>query len=286
LATCAIPLLIAQAPVVGQGNVAVTDGLVYQCPMDPDVRANAPGVCPRCGMTLRAGIPEPTEFPMAFSIAPQPIKPNVREEMTFAVADPQNGKLVSHFQVVHEKLFHLFVVSQDLQYFLHDHPVLGDDGKFRFSANFPRPGLYRVLGDFYPDGATPQLSARTVIVPGGSQKPAVLTKDYGPKKMESMTATITTVPPEPIAGSETRIFLHLDNADGLEKYIGAWAHMLAVSDDMIDLIHSHPYTADGSPDMRFDVYFGRAHSYRVWFQFQKKGVVNTGYFDIPVKDLD
>jgi hypothetical protein len=286
-ASCAIPLLlVAQAPVIGPGNVAVTEGLVYQCPMDADVRSNTPGVCPRCGMTLRSGIPEPTEFPMDFSIAPRPVKPGARVQLTFAIDDPQNGKQVSHFQIVHEKLFHLFVVSQDLQYFLHDHPVLGADGKFRFDIAFPRPGLYRILGDYFPDGATPQLTAKTVIVPGGSQTPATLSKDYSTKKMVNMSATITTVPEVPIAGGETRIFLHLDNADGLEKYIGAWAHMLAVSDDMIDLIHSHPYQADGGPDMRFDVYFGRAHAYRVWFQFQKQGVVNTAYFDIPVKDLD
>ena len=285
-AICAIPLLVAQTPVLGPGNAPVVDGLVYQCPMDADVRSNQPGVCPRCGMTLRAGIPEPVEFPMDFFMSPRPVKPGAKVQLTFAVRDPQNGKQVTHFQIVHEKLFHMFIVSQDLQYFLHDHPVLGDDGEFRFDESFPRSGMYRVLGDFYPDGATAQLISKTVIVPGPPQTPAGLGKDYSTKKMENMSATITTSPEEPIAGMETRIFLHLDNADGLEKYIGAWAHMLAVSDDMIDMIHSHPWTADGGPDMRFDVYFGRAHSYRVWFQFQKKGVVNTAYFDIPVKDLD
>jgi hypothetical protein len=271
---------------VFSGLLAVAQDLVYQCPMDADVRSNAPGVCPRCGMTLRAGIPEPTEFPMDFSISPEPVKAGAKEQLTFGVADPQNGKTVQHFQIVHEKLFHMFVVSQDLKYFLHDHPVLGPDGKFRFDIAFPRPGMYRILGDFFPDGATPQLNAKTVIVPGGSQTQAVLKKDYGPRKMETMTATITTVPDVPIAGTETRIFMHLDNADGLEKYIGAWAHMLAVSDDLIDLIHSHPTTADGGPEMMFQVYFGRERVYRVWFQFQKKGVVNTAYFDIPVKELD
>jgi len=38
--------------------------VVYQCPMDPDIRPNKEGVCSRCGMKLRAGIPEPVEFPM------------------------------------------------------------------------------------------------------------------------------------------------------------------------------------------------------------------------------
>ena len=101
-----------------------------------------------------------------------------------------------------------------------------------------------------------------------------------------MGATITTEPPDPIAGTETRIFLHLDNSQGLEQYIGAWAHMLAASDDLIDLVHSHPFQADGGADMQFHVYFARNRSYRVWFQFQKTGEVHTVYFDIPVKYLD
>jgi hypothetical protein len=101
-----------------------------------------------------------------------------------------------------------------------------------------------------------------------------------------MKATIATEPPEPIPGIETRIFLHLDNADGLQQYLGAWAHMLAAGDDLVDLIHSHPFTADGGPDMVFHVFFGRRHVYRVWFQFEKKGEVHTVTFDIPVRDLD
>ena len=101
-----------------------------------------------------------------------------------------------------------------------------------------------------------------------------------------MGVSITTVPEVPVAGIETRIFIHLSEAEGLEKYIGAWCHMLGASDDLIDLMHAHPFIADGGPEMRFDVYFPRARGYRVWFQFQKKGIVNTSYFDIPVADVE
>ena len=61
----------------------------------------------------------------------------------------------------------MFVVSQDLNYFLHDHPVYqeGDGGGFRYQTTL-KPGMYRILGDFYPDGATPQLVAKTIILPG------------------------------------------------------------------------------------------------------------------------
>ena len=62
----------------------------------------------------------------------------------------------------------MFVVSQDLQFFLHDHPVIQPDGDFLYDLAFPKPGMYRMLGDFYPDGATPQLIAKTVIVAGNA----------------------------------------------------------------------------------------------------------------------
>ncbi len=71
------------------------------------------------------------------------------------------------------------------------------------------------------------------------------------------------------------LFVHLTPGDGIEPYIGAWAHLLAVSDDMVDTIHEHPFIADGGPDMQFNIFFPREAMYRVWIQFQRKGVVNT-----------
>jgi hypothetical protein len=37
--------------------------------------------------------------------------------------------------------------------------------------------------------------------------------------------------------------------------------------------------------MQFNVYFPRRHVYRIWVQFQRKGVVNTAVFNIPVTVL-
>jgi hypothetical protein len=193
---------------------------------------------------------------------------------------------VNHFQLVHEKLFHMFAVSADLEFFVHDHPVLGPDGVFRISTSFPRPGVYRILGDFYPDGATPQLISKTIIVPGSPAMPmARLTRDYDTKEASNMKVAVKTDPEQPISGTKTMMFFRVDPAEGLEKYIGAWGHMLAVSDDLIDQIHTHPFIADGGPDLQFNVYFPRARNYRVWVQFQRDGVVNTAHFDVPVSEL-
>ena len=35
--------------------------------------------------------------------------------------------------------------------------------------------------------------------------------------------------------------------------------------------------------VQFNLVFPREGTYRVWVQFQRNGVVNTAYFDVPVK---
>ena len=44
------------------------------------------------------------------------------------------------------------VVSQDMQFFAHTHPVKQPDGTFTLDTKFPHPGMYRLLSDFYPAG--------------------------------------------------------------------------------------------------------------------------------------
>src|SRR5262245_12385261 len=219
---------------------------VYICPMDPDVRSHNPGTCSRCGMKLVAGIPDPVEFHLDLTVTPKPPKPREKASLKFIVQDPWKNRPVTNFQTVHEKLFHAFVVSQDLQFFLHDHPTYRD-GAFYYDLSFPKPGMYRVLGDFYPDGATPQLIAKTVLVPGAAPAPIKLARDYSAKDAENLNVEFSTVPPAPVAGQKTQLHFRITPGDGLEKYLGAWGHMLLASEDLIDLMHQHPFIADGGP---------------------------------------
>ena len=62
--------------------------------------------------------------------------------------------------------------------------------------------------------------------------------------------------------------------------------MLAASNDLIDMIHQHPFRMDEKQMVEFEMLFPRAQVYRIWVQFQRKGVVNTVHFDIPVRDLE
>jgi hypothetical protein len=258
----------------------------FVCPMDPDVRAKGPGKCPRCGMALVAGIPDQAEYPVELKMTPRALKPGQKMELAFTVRDPKSNQPVKDFEIMHEKLYHMFIVSQDLRFFVHDHPVQGRDGVFRFNATLPKPGMYRVLSDFYPKGGTPQLIAKTLIIPGGPiTAGGSIEPDLNPQKAENLTASLRMEPSEPIAGMKTLLFFKLDPAEGLERYIGAWGHMMAVSEDLVDMIHTHPFLADGGPNLQFNLIFPRPGVYRVWVQFQRKGVVNTVAFNIPVSEL-
>jgi len=258
---------------------------VYVCPMDPDVRSSQPGFCPRCAMKLVAGLPEPVEYRMRLAVTPRLLRAGQKVKLGFTVLDPWKGRPVTRFQAIHERLFHIFVVSQDLQFFAHDHPALLPGGTFSYEIAFPSPGMYRLLADFYPDGATPQLIAKTLIVPGAAPPAPSPARDYSPKDAENLHVELATDPPQPVAGMKTMMFFRVAPADGLEPYLGAWGHMLTASDDLIDLIHTHPFLANGAL-VQFNIEFPRARTYRVWVQFQRKGVVNTVRFDVPVARLE
>ena len=260
--------------------------------MDKDVRSKFPGKCPRCGMTLVAGIPDAREFAVHIATAPKVLKPGEESLLMFRVEDPLTDKTVQDFEIMHEKLYHFFVISQDLQFFRHIHPIRQADGTFDLDVTFPHAGLYRVLSDIYPKGATPQLIADTLFVtgPGMKMTPAKLTAELAPMKTENLNVSITTDPPQPIAGMKTMMFYRLTPNDGIEPYIGAMGHMLAASSDLIDLMHTHPFLVtdpEGGAvkQIQFNLIFPREGVYRVWAQFQRKGVVNTSVFNIPVTVL-
>ena len=282
-------VLLALAAFVAAQTVSIHGAppppLDYVCPMDADVRSAGPGRCPRCGMDLRLGVPDPLEYPLDLTLAPRAPEPGEPVGLTFRIRDPKKKLPVARFETVHEKLFHLFIVSQDLEYFVHDHPVLESAGTFHYQARLPKRGMYRVMADFYPTGGTPQLTERTIFVPGGRLAAAKVARDLAPRRTENMDVELVTEPAQPLAGFKTMLFFRVKPSDGLEQYLGAWGHMLTASDDLIDMIHTHPFLADGGPQIQFNVIFPRARTYKLWVQFQRKGVVNTASFTVPVSVL-
>ena len=274
LGALALPRLLSQGPVE------------FICPMDPDVRSAKAGRCPRCGMQLVAGAFDILEYPVSLRLHPEAPRPGEEVQLSFTVGHPQKRSRVKEFELTHERLLHLFIVGQDLEFFRHEHPQLGSDGVFRLTTVFPTSGMYRLLSDFYPKHGTPQLIESTVVVSGGPIAAGTrLIPDVAPKRSANLEASLTLEPTRPIAGLKTLLFFDLDPGAGLERYLGAWGHMLAVSEDLVDMIHNHPFLGDGGPHVQFNMIFPRPVAYRLWVQFQRQGIVNTVRFDVPVSRL-
>ena len=275
-------------PMMSAPTISAT-AVDYVCPMDRDIHSAVPGVCPRCGMTLVAGLPEFREYPVQISSAPGVLRAGESSRLFFRIENPKTAQPVQDFEVVHEKLYHLFVVSQDLGFFLHTHPEPEPGGRFALDIRFPHSGMYRALSDFYPRGGLPQLQVNTLLVPGEGVKPShvALAPDLAPQQGENVIAELTTNPPQPVPGEKTTLLLRVGPNDGIEPYLGAMSHLLAVSSDLSDMIHGHPFQSfDVSgghyKQIEFQITFPHTGVYRVWAQVQRRGVVSTLAFNIPV----
>ena len=262
---------------------------VYTCPMHADVITDDPGRCPKCAMTLvKTKRPEAADFDVSFRTRPSRIKPGQTFRLVFNIHHPKSGATVKDFHIVHEKPFHLFVVSQDLNYFAHLHPRQLSDGSFVVDTSVPKPGAYLVYSDIFPVGGVPQVaygnlstagyhhdlfSARAVIKPD-----EVLTRD-----LEDTRFALTLDPREPVAGKTLTLkYLITDVKTGqpvhLQPYLGAWGHTLILSEDARDYVHTH-----AGPGISFEAFLPRSGRYRLWSQFQRHGKVITVPFTIEVK---
>ena len=268
----------------------------FICPMDQDVKAASPGRCPRCGMKLVANLPEPMEYRLDLRVTPSAPRVGQAALLEFRMRHPKTGRPVREFEIMHERLFHAFLISADLTGFAHEHPVLRPDGAFELAVKLERLTPYRVVADFYPKGGTPQFLAKTIFPRSAPLLPPPrLTPDLAPKTAENLRVELVTEPAAPIAGQETLLFFRLTPHADVEPYLGAWGHLLSASDDLVDIVHDHPLYVDGvpPPDLRaaspkqiqFNLIFPRERTYRVWVQFQRAGAVNTVSFTIPVKAL-
>ena len=281
------------------------DEVYYVCPMHPDVMAETPGRCPRCGMTMvRTGRPETAEYDVQIKTEPAVVKPREKFLLTFDVINPQSGVRVKDFNIYHDMPFHLFVVSQDLNYFDHLHPRQQKDGRFAIETSLPRAGAYMIYCDMFPVGGLPHVVQRSLVTMGfnvdlfGQQ--AKLEPDHVlTKSVSGMRVELTLNPVEPVGGKNVTLRYRLiDEKTGepvtdLQPYLGAWGHTLILSEDARDYIHSHPTELipdgaersklHGGPKVSFDAFLPRAGRYRIWSQFQRNGQVVTVSFTIAAR---
>ncbi|HEV8348134.1 MAG TPA: heavy metal-binding domain-containing protein [Vicinamibacterales bacterium] len=266
---------------------------VFWCPMHPNVRGRDGDKCPQCGMMLvRAARADYAGYLVDLETSPRVLRPQQKARARIFVRDPHTKATVRRFDPVHERVFHLFIISQDLEYFAHVHPTLHRDGSLDVDIQLPKTGVYQLIADFLPSGGSPQLVQKSIVTAGYAGPlvaPPRLARDTGDKIVGDMRVTLTM--PEPIAGREQLVTFELhDAASGapvtdLEPYLGAAGHLLFTSADLAIAAHSHPVveiSARGGPTVVFQMLFPREGDYRMWVQFQRRGEVLTSSFTVPV----
>jgi hypothetical protein len=112
---------------------------------------------------------------------------------------------------VHTKLFHLFLIGQDMEYFAHIHPTMRDDGTWTIQTSVPKPGYYQVLCDFMPQGGSGQFLTAPLVTAGFESDLATASAHLVPdaqfrKSADGMTATVSFDPPHPASGQ----YVHLN----------------------------------------------------------------------------
>ena len=277
----------------------------FACVMHPEVRQAQEGVCPKCGMPLSTVRPSVRgAYRLAVTQSPHAPKPGERVRLNFVVTHPETGARVRDFVLNHERLFHLFVVSADMNDYQHIHPELDADGSFKVETLLPRAGLYRLHSDFFPAGGTLQVLHRDLATAGyraprGRVRAAALVPDASyTKTIDGMRISLDWGGAELVAGAFVR--LRYDIADArtgapvsdLEPYLGAWGHTLILDADQSDYLHSHPTetlpegvergSLRGGPTVEFGAMFPEAGLYRIWTQFQRGGRVSTVSFTVKV----
>jgi hypothetical protein len=315
VAALALTVLVAASGSVAwmQDQPRPEDETAWVCPMHPDYTMDGSGACPRCGMALVRAAPfDVRDYRLDFRTEPAVIKPGQKATLHFGIFHPGTGQLVQKFESVHERQYHLFVISQDMQYFQHLHPTQQPDGTWSIEVTLPKAGYYKILSDFLPGGGSVQFLARSLVTAGydgdlvGDGARLVPDAELT-KTVDDVTATLAYDPQRFIAGLYGHLNFHLtDTATGrpisdLQTYLGAFGHTLIMSEDMVDYVHSHPLDivaagdddsppqfvippgADleklrGGPDVTFDGLVPRPGRYRAWTQFRRNDKVYTFAF--------
>jgi hypothetical protein len=249
----------------------------YTCTMHPEIRNPTKGKCPKCAMALVSVNPAVVdEFLLKMEAAPAAPKAKEKVRLKFTIFNPKTGALVKDFSLLHEKLFHLFVISQDLKQFQHIHPVFQSDGSFSIETVLPEAGRYKIYCDFYPLDGSPQVLQQNISTLGYTEdlfaaKPKLIPEEVFYKTvaatkirreeaenlgvvysaLKAMTVNdlkvelkINALPI--IAGKPTELKYQLSDAKtgelikDLSPYLGAWGHTLILSEDQTDYVHSHP----------------------------------------------
>lgn len=193
----------------------------------------------------------------------------------------RNGSPIEDFDINHEKLLHLMVISKDLSYFRHLHPEYKGRGVFEIDNDFPAGGEYRLIADFKPANGDAMTKMEWVRVPGKRiDPPPVIPDAHLDKTVDGIRVKLAI---DPIGANEETTFtftLSDEVSDkpirDLQPYLGSIGHVVVLSEDGQRYVHVHAEEEQGAgPKAVFETSFPGSGVYKIWGQFQRNNRVFT-----------
>jgi hypothetical protein len=238
------------------------------------------------------------DFKLKVETTPRVLKPGQPIKFRFSVHHPVTGEQARDFAVIHDKLFHLFVISRDLEEFAHIHPERHADGSFTIEHTLPKAGHYKLFADFLPLGGGAQITGYPLATVGVDSdltgSTAKLTPDSAlSKTTRGVRVDILNERSTILGGEEVDLIFRFTDektdtpVTDLEKYLGAFGHLVILNEDMTEYVHAHPREetqpdlnapVSGGPEVLFDALLPKPGRYRAWLQFQRQGVLSTVSF--------
>ncbi|WP_138754215.1 hypothetical protein [Paenibacillus sinopodophylli] len=220
--------------------------------------------------------------------SPEQPKPGEETKIELFLYD-KAGKPIEKYDVNHEKLMHLILVSQDMSEFMHIHPEYMGKGKFEVAAAFAQSGTYKLFADFIPTGSSQMTVTSRLKVAGSDESQEPIVKDEQlTKTLDGITVSLEASTFQ--AGEDVDLTFKLSDAStqqpitDLEPYLGAIGHVVILNKSLSRYLHVHPTDDNGSgPTAAFSTSFPEPGLYKIWGQFQRGGKTFIVPFTVEAK---
>ncbi|MEE6262535.1 copper resistance CopC family protein [Plantactinospora sonchi] len=221
----------------------------------------------------------------------QPVRRDQRPGQTVDYAFRIVGtdrQAATRFATVHDRPLHMIVVGRDLSGYQHLHPTMAADGTWSVPLRLARPGGYRIYADFTvigADGTTqlPLVLGVDHVVPGAYTPvpvPAAQPQATAGPFAVSMEGTPTVGVMTPLLFRPSRD--GMPAAAQLERYLGAYGHLIVVREGDLGYVHVHPEPELVDGAVTFWLTAPSAGRYRAYFDFQVAGRVQTAEYTLDI----
>jgi hypothetical protein len=193
---------------------------------------------------------------------------------SFRIVGP-DGRAVTGFDVEHERRMHQIGARRDLTGYQHLHPAMAADGTWRVRLRLDAPGVHRAYADFSAAGAAHTLA--TDLLAPGLFTPRPLPAPAPVDQAGAYTAELDARDVAADGTADLTYRLRRDGrpVDGVEPYLGADGHLVALREGDLAFLHAHPEQSGDPATIRFGAALPSAGRYRLFLQFKHDGTVRT-----------